>query len=176
MKIKSGEDLQKKVDQGKEIHDTKTRNMDLSHLKLKGSVFSRCSFKKCRFFKTDFSGASFDMCEMKDCDFNEANFFKAKISGTNLSRSSFHNANFEGGRFDFCDLEGTDLSEANLTAVSFVETDVRRAYLRKAKGLALDAKYPVFGKLIADKVMLGVLCLVGLILGLVIWGVSLYLK
>lgn len=102
------------------IASTNLYGVDLSDMKLSGSVFCNCLFRHARF----------DDAILENCDFCGADLYDASIHRTNFYGSNFENANLravKGGRcnFDSAIFEHAVLSQGDLHGSSFTKTNLK---------------------------------------------------
>ncbi|MEJ2759063.1 MAG: pentapeptide repeat-containing protein [Anaerolineales bacterium] len=104
------------------IASTNLYGVDISNIKLSGSVFCNCLFRH----------AKFENAILENCDFSGADLYDVSLSHADLTGSNFEHANLRasiGKKCNFNDsmLENAVISQSDLQGSSFKKTNLKRA-------------------------------------------------
>lgn len=107
-----------------------------------GSVWTRCSFERCRFGQAAFEGAVFAECRFVACDFTQAKL-SGRFRGCWFARCDFSQAEMPAAyitlsQFKRCRFQYANLDRATLDRVDLLDCDFHGANLNLAVSTKLD--------------------------------------
>ena len=116
---------------------------DLSRLALRGCGFHSCSFLETLFYSTDLSETAWTGCRGGQAGFESAALVDAQFQACDLNNTQWRRARLSSASFKACKLTGANFEEVASLGLSFEDTllvgaDLRKMSFRKMRLQQLD--------------------------------------
>lgn len=140
--------------------------LDLSRVRLPGSVLDGCTVTGCKALATSWAMLREPMLSPDPCTWSDCQLAMGSFSGLDLRGARFERCVLTDADFDEATLRDVVVDDCSLAGARFVRADLRGADLRGARDVVIDVRETRVEGLLVDAVgALGLLTPFGVVVG-----------